>query len=1220
MREQCIHARTTLVENLYEELVGPGSGECMGPDGKPCSLPDKEHEVITDLPERRYYVGVLYPQRNQMNQDNDSSREETAIPEIEITDITEDENSSNERGMPSTTPDISDESIDEVIALSTQDRPSSIGISFSSDRDIDQVNVEFKFATYHNTLPKDCLVPYKRTELSDSIIAAPPFEQYVYVKDGFLLLKQPLASFEVTKNWKEAYKEATELRSALYKLSAQCKKDTGFKREPHKITITLPTDGTRISKVDNVPFANACAIKNKAGNSRWTITIMLFNSTVGPFCGTNSLFQPSIIINSENNSHFAILPYIDQANKSSDVEEKSLALLYRNKTRYASGHGVAAKWDVSVDSFCVQTDLMPSSEIPQMDFDYAFSRGVSKKALSVKFLSDLSNASPAERRAAVKELVDAYEMWITELRNNSVSQEFRTVSDKHIALCQTAADRMKAGLSCLETDPLAMKAFELANRAMFMQMIHRKQVGSVLEDEDSSTVPYNELNYGEIDRDYSSFVWRPFQAAFLLMSIKGLITKSGETDNSLDRDIVDIIWFPTGGGKTEAYLAVTAFTIFYRRMKYPTEADGTAILMRYTLRLLTSQQFARASTLICACEQIRKELKKTDKANKNGWIEPITIGLWIGGDHTPNKTKSSNQYDDKSAEFYWKKLTDSSKGRNDLTYRNETYNRFQVLACPWCGASLVPSEKSSSREKWGYRMSGPHFELQCVRPRCPFEKKLPIQVVDDELYQAPPTLLFATVDKFAMMPWNEKIGSFFAVNTKNRAPELIIQDELHLISGPLGSIVGLYESAIDSLCSAKGVKPKIIASTATIRRAEEQCRYLYNRPVQQFPPSGLDSSDSFFAKEADSSSKPGRLYVGIFPSGKTKAMLETRVMSTLLQRVHMLDMPDNIKDKYWTLVGYFNNLRDLGKCSGLVDDDIKDFMKRMCRRISSDSQVRPISIASELTSRVSTTTLVKRLKTLEKVEYSKENQENQQYAINVLLATNMISVGVDVDRLNLMTVVGQPKLTSEYIQATSRVGRKFPGLVFTLYDATKSRDRSHYEQFHAYHESFYRYVEPTSVTPFSKPALDRALHSVLISLVRNVDNQLAKEVDAKNLRSDAEVVGTVKAQFLQRIKGIYANRDGETQADIQSIEQQIDSFFKEWTDFAENLPSEDKLLYGLNCILRLPGANEHVLLKPYGKWIPNNDIAHETLTSMRNVDQSISGRLVIWEEECHEEN
>lgn len=300
--------------------------------------------------------------------------------------------------------------------------------------------------------------------------------------------------------------------------------------------------------------------------------------------------------------------------------------------------------------------------------------------------------------------------------------------------------------------------------------------------------------------------------------------------------------------------------------------------------------------------------------------------------------------------------------------------------------------------------------MHCPHEDCHFTARLPIQIIDEELYETPPTLLFGTVDKFAMMPWDGRIGAFFSAGSKNRTPELIIQDELHLISGALGTIVGLYETAVDALCSQKGIRPKIIASTATIRKAKEQCSVLYNRDVMQFPAPGIDADDSFFAKEAPidyTKGVYGRKYVGIMPSGKTKAMTEIRMMAAMLQRTDMMDLPYAVKDKLWTLTVYFNSLRDLGKASTLVDDDVKDFIVRTANRFFTTRRL--IIGADELTSRVSTTELNETLDKLEKVEYSEENRAAKRYASNILLATNMISVGIDVARLNVMLMMGQPK-------------------------------------------------------------------------------------------------------------------------------------------------------------------------------------------------------------------
>lgn len=1215
MKEECLAARKALFTQLYKEIVGPGSGESLY-NGAPCSLPDAEHELITDLPEDRYYVGVLYPIKDKMNADNDTSVPDTggADEDMETGSVVEEEKT---HGDLAAVTGVNDDTMDEVIALSTQDRPSSIGITFIVNRNIDDIVVDVSFATYKHARYTDCGVPFGK----DIAQYAGMLDKYVYLDGSMMRLKHPINGKDVKQLLQLlAPKDDGTLKRTLYKLAAQCNPRKAFVRKPHNETVRLSLDGKPVS-VCEVGFAHLRAVKNMISDHIYTVTIMLYNGGTGHYDGTNTIFQPKIEVTSAKNPSIRALAYEDNMRFSPDDEERSLALLYRNRKRYATGHGISAFWDINGTSWCIYTDLMPRTEVPQMDFDFAFKRGVEKRSLSIKYLSDLSPATSDEKLTALGQLVSVYERWINDLDVSSLENvQLRKIAEKHIASCRDAAKRMREGLECLRKNGDAMRAFSLANRAMFMQMKHRDKVQRVPDDEDPSAAPYRDINYKNLDTDIheSAFcTWRPFQIAFFLMNIQGLTdtephpSETEETER--DRNIVDIIWFSTGGGKTEAYLALTAFVIFYRKLKYPDASGGTAVLMRYTLRLLTSQQFARASTLICACDRIRYELWNKSRRRDARWKEPITIGLWIGSDHTPNKNSSTTY--PLGAKELCKELQDPGKG--SLSFRNDKYNKFQVLTCPWCGASLIPTEKSEKLNKkaaWGYRTNDRgKFFIKCVRQGCPFEEELPIQVVDDELYRNPPTLLFATVDKFAMIAWNNEVGNFFGLNSKNRAPELIVQDELHLISGPLGSIVGLYETAIDLLCSSKGVRPKIVASTATIRRAGEQCRRLYNRTARQFPPAGLDASDSFFAKETETDVKPGRLYVGVFPSGKTKAMLQTKVMSTLLQYVSMLDAKDDVKDQYWTLTAYFNSLRDLGKCSGLVDDDIKDSMKRLCRRIATDKIIRKIAMADELTSRVPTTALVKCLKKLEKTTYSKEHQDAGNFAVNVLLATNMISVGVDVDRLNLMTVIGQPKLTSEYIQATSRIGRKNPGLVCVLYDATKSRDRSHFEQFHAYHESFYRDVEPTSVTPFSQPALDRALHAVLVGLARHCDGSLYNDADAQNFTLDLPFLDTIKKEVLRRIDFISKHSQPGEGVDLKVISAQIDTIFESWAARAEAIPEADKLYYGQKFMAHSPGPNEHRLLRPFGTW-SNNDPAKETLTSMRNVDQTLSARILIWED------
>lgn len=1215
LKEQCKIARDILVDKLKSELLGPGSEN---------SLPDPEHEIITDFPEVRYSVGVLFPQENVIAADDDEIPVLNESEESEI-DINEpnglDMVFSNEERYEyegNIADDLQDDTLDEAVSLSTQNRPSSMGLTFFINSNVDLIKIKISFATYQKTQWNDCLIPYNGS-MTEEDISSSSAGWYIRLENGFLKLNRPFTRKDarLIDNTKTIPDQT--FIDAIYKLANQCG-SKGFKRIPHEAIVDINfvgNDSCEIAGIDGVEFAKLVAVKHDSGDELISITVMLVNTNKGDYTGTNTIFQPSIIVSTALNPHIRFVSYANRMINDSDAEEQSLALLYRNKPQYASGHGTSVNWDINDEGLGeIFTDMLPVSIVTQMDFEYALRKGkVERKSLSMKYLSDLDPTEKHVKLKSIYQLILAYEEWINGIKEKAkgLNAKYKAAAETHIKQCLEVLKRMKDGLKLLETDEVIYNAFQLSNRAMFMQLIHRCMQIKLKDDiyPGDKTIQeklYN-LDYRQEDNQYSECVWRPFQLAFLLINLSSLTKPNDE-----ERDLVDLIWFPTGGGKTEAYLGLTAFTIFYRRLKYLPESGGTAVIMRYTLRLLASQQFARASTLICACEYIRRDY--TSRPPKypqyNLGKEPITIGLWIGGDHTPNKNCGNEQF--MGAREFYNELNNADA--NSLKEQKEKYNKFQVLKCPWCGTKMVKDIDKSGRSMlgdWGYRMAdNRHFYLYCPQDGCEFNKeRLPIQVVDEELYRNPPTLLFGTVDKFAMIAWKEEVGHFFASNSKNRTPELIIQDELHLISGPLGSMVGLYETAIDALCCAKGVRPKIIASTATIRRAKDQCYNLYNRPVRQFPPPGLDASDSFFAKDAAPNEKPGRLYLGIMPSGKTKAMMQVVTIGTLLQYVSMLSFTDEVKDQYWTLTVYFNSLRDLGKCSGLVDDDIKDFMKRLSRRIGTEKLVRPIAFADELTSRVSTTRLNETLEKLEHVVYSKENIGKKLYASNVLLATNMISVGVDVARLNLMVIVGQPKLTSEYIQASSRIGRTNPGLVCIIYDATKSRDRSHYEQFYPYHESFYRYVEPTSVTPFSKPARDRAVHAVVIGLLRHMYG-LSQDSDARNFDKNADYIQKIETYLVDRLRSIRSSMEIPLADESDELLSELKAFWDNWTQIMESV-SEDSFYYGERFMFKRPDRNERRLIKPFASGY--NDFALETLTSMRNVDKSVASHMLLWEED-----
>ncbi len=440
------------------------------------------------------------------------------------------------------------------------------------------------------------------------------------------------------------------------------------------------------------------------------------------------------------------------------------------------------------------------------------------------------------------------------------------------------------------------------------------------------------------------------------------------------------------------------------------------------------------------------------------------------------------------------------------------------------------------------------------------------------------------------------------MNTPFSPPELIIQDELHLISGPLGTIVGHYESVIERLCRRDGHVTKIIASTATIRHSTQQCIALYDRQSFEFPPQGLTAGDSYFAFE--NRNVPGRLYVGVLGTGlKSHATAQVRVTSSLLQSV----MPPPIAkdgeeeepklpedefiaeaDPYGTLVWYFNSLRELGHATTMCTGDIPEFLKGLSHRgnVPWDYR-RRIREFVELTSRRSADEIPAILSQLERPWRPKPKGA---YPVDILLATNMISVGVDVPRLGLMVVTGQPKNTSEYIQATSRVGRRYPGLVVTVYNQTKSRDRSHYEQFIAYHQAYYRYVEATSVTPFSPPARDRALRGLVMALARQVTGVLA----AGQISESIDEIRNELQNLRHRVERI---DNGEA----DDFELEFENALIDWQNRG---PEEFGRMAG--------NPNTRTLAFPYGRT-PDpvfEDGAWPVLTSMRNVDATAEARVV----------
>ncbi len=904
------------------------------------------------------------------------------------------------------------------------------------------------------------------------------------------------------------------------------------------------------------------------------------------------IYQPELMVEAPDGA--AIFQRRQVAPLAHDPEDRLMAMLYRRRVEFAVGHGIAVTAERDPERFdraCqLRTAVIPRHEVPQttaVSLDDPPELRADHPALEhvVFDMHRLGELPDGGFTAALGPLLDDYAVWITRQEQRIAAHEadltpYADVAPEAVRRCRVVLGRMRAGLALLDTNPQAAEAFRFANRAMYLQRVHSLFAAGVRRGVAQPLDSYEQPVYHS---------WRPFQLGFILLNLPSLTEvmhpeRAVSPGGNPAENLADLLWFPTGGGKTEAYLGLTAYTIAIRRLQGAIGAFdhgqfGVAVLMRYTLRLLTLQQFQRAAALICACEVIRRETPER-------WgDEPIRIGLWVGGRATPNTVSDA----ERAIKDYRAGDTPGSGSPHQLT------------SCPWCGTPIT---------------AGMHLDPQpapaglgrvltycgSLLHACPFNRAtssgegLPVMVVDDDIYRRLPALLIATVDKFAQMPWNGKTAMLFGkvrgrcqrhgfrspdIDDKDshpasaryglgpartveagplRPPDLIIQDELHLISGPLGTLVGLYETAVDHLSSWQHqgvtVRPKVIASTATIRRAGDQIHGLFWRAVQIFPPQGLDIEDSFFARQRPPGpSYPGRVYLGICAPGlRHRALLIQVYVALLAAAQRRYESSDGAAaDPWMTLVGYFNALRDLAAMRRSVDDSVSARLSRMDRRGLARRYLRQhsnpdLTSVQELTSRLSAADIPRVLDRLELGFGPKDVQAKGERGglpkptrtpVDVLLATNMISVGVDVSRLGLMVVSNQPKATAEYIQATSRVGRTTPGLVCTVYNWARPRDMSHYERFDHYHATFYQYVEALSVTPFSARALDRGLSGVLTALIRLSDLELNGNGAAHDYRQDHDRVTQALAILQRRAEAVGDLRaaDLTTRNVIQRLEE-----------------------------------------------------------------------------------
>ena len=966
-------------------------------------------------------------------------------------------------------------------------------------------------------------------------------------------------------------------------------------------------------------------------DEHWIVSIFLVNGQSEPKVRRDEawLFQPELGVDSPDGAPiFRQRPRLRDPGRTDRVayeEESAMAMVYRRHVGFAVGHNTSVHADTDPTdprrAARIRTSFIPRYDVPKTTPPTP--DDISALSDLVLDMKELSETPTAELPAKLAALPDAYRSWIEDERRRVSDPEeglaeHTEAAERALDQCSRTLERIRAGISLLSRYEKAAEAFRFANRAMWLQRtrsIYAEETRrSVKPDMSSVDVPKNRT-------------WYPFQLAFILLNLPGLSDPRHPERSDDSKAIADLLWFPTGGGKTEAYLGLSAYTMGLRRLQGTVAGrsgeSGIAVLMRYTLRLLTLQQFQRASALVCACESIRREAIERGEAR---WgAEPFRIGLWVGQRATPNTTKDA----------------DEAIKKDHGSYGGSGGTPAQLLSCPWCGSEI---ERGKNIKVETYPQGSGRTLTYCGDPlgRCLFSERkspgegIPVIVVDEEIYRRLPALLISTVDKFAQMPWNGATQMLFgqvdgrcdrhgfrspeiedsdshpkrgAVPPSRsmkqaplRPPDLIIQDELHLISGPLGTLVGLYETAVDRLCSwevgGKRVRPKVVASTATIRRAPDQVHSLFMRDVEIFPPQGTDVRDNFFSCQREPGEEhPGRRYIGICAPGKRlKAALIRVYVVHLAAAQKLYDKYGKTADPWMTLVGYFNSMRELGGMRRLVDDDVRLRLQSTADRGLANRRTPSVE---ELTSRRSSGDIPRILGRLEtgfdpEREKSRRVGKSKDWAVplDVLLATNMISVGVDVSRLGSMVVAGQPKTTAEYIQATSRVGRSAPGLVCTVFNWARARDLSHYESFEHYHATFYQHVEALSVTPFAARALDRGLTALLVALVRLSDDEYNENSRAETLDRNHDLVKGAVEAIVRRAEEV--NGDREVGAEVRRmLERRLD----EWRARADGLAGGARLGYKK----KNDGVTRELLSVPsLGEW--DN---FTCLNSLRDVEPTV---------------
>ena len=1093
-------ARAGLVEVLRRELIGPAEGDT---------------EILTTPPDDRYLLGRIAPTRLTGAADDLEAAASTGAPvtgvEEEMTNATAEEDPGE---------DTDDEPVRRGLMI-----PASMGLRFQVPADpteLESITVHVSWGTYEPTGRDDADVSPSSSDPASSRDSRTT--RYRRIPHDHSL---PLRLADLTPG-----------RTQDYVLEDD---------------VTLRVDSYRDTSPAGGP-GGRCLIELALCNDQITphripVHAWMFQTQIHVDAGNRDVFLPV---------HDPLLPPAPGAQPARDPEEARLELQYRDRLEFAVGRTCSADWSLRKPppgesaprrAFQVRTTWMPTVETPQTTATPVQGAELNMRTLATA--AESQNTAPL--RDALEPIAESYTAWLGEQETAvaALPEHLRDTGAEALAEALQVRDQLTEGIDHLLTDPEARRCFAFMNRVMADQRV-RSQIAAARAVDSGLSIKAAEARV--LAGGYPHH-WRVFQLAFILMQLPAL-TDPALPRRSGDLAAAQLLFFPTGGGKTEAYLGLAAYAFAIRRRQGLLETpdgpidgrSGVTVLMRYTLRLLTSQQFQRAATLVCAAELARREDPAT-------WgEEPFRIGLWVGTAVSPKRVSE--------AEDELKRLND--RGGSGAGYR---FSALQLGHCPWCGRPLTPGDVKIG----SVAGSADRVILRCSDElgECPFSEGdgnvpdgLPVLTTDEEIYRLAPAFVIATVDKLARLareghaatlfghvarrcerhgyvphPGHDSTHDFTGCTllgengrhqakgelpaatirpgTRLRPPDLIIQDELHLITGALGTTVGLFETAVETMCAwtdqyGRPARPLLVASSATVRNVADQVHSLYGRDVTVFPPQVLDASDTFFSRMVPADkAHPGRMYVGLSTTGVRLTAAEIQTTQTLMAGAQLLfDRLGAAADPYMTLVGYFSATRELAGMARYIQDDIQTGLtkagrSRLPRRRGTDFGALHLG---ELTSRIASADITATLDRMAlafdpdidstaakaavlaawRAGKSAEGRNSAANPYDVVLATSMLQVGVDVPRLGLMLVVGQPKNTAEYIQATSRVGRdpNRPGLVITLGNWARPRDLAHYEQFRHFHETFYARVEPLTVTPFSVTSIDRGLDGALVAAAR----------------------------------------------------------------------------------------------------------------------------------------